>query len=107
MVGYFGPLVRDLKQTGCRLDIIELDTSRPDTLSPEAGRAVLAVCDVAILTGTSLVTGTIDDLLASLGRPRAAVLLGPSSAGAGAGLPHPRVRLSGGGIGQHGGAQHR
>lgn len=79
MVGYFGPLVRDLKQTGCRLDIIELDTSRPDTLSPEAGRAVLAVCDVAILTGTSLVTGTIDDLLASLGRPRAAVLLGPSS----------------------------
>lgn len=79
MVGYFGPLVRDLKQIGCRLDIIELNSIHSDTLSPEAGRAVLAACDVAILTGTSLVTGTIDDLLASLGRPRAAVLLGPSA----------------------------
>jgi uncharacterized protein len=79
MVGYFGPLVRGLKQTGCRLDIIELDSSRPGTLSPEAGRSALAACDVAILTGTSLVTGTIDELLASLGQPRAAVLLGPSS----------------------------
>ncbi len=79
MVGYFGPLVRELKKIGCRLDIIELDSSRPDTLSPQAGRAVLAACDVAIITGTSLVTGTIDELLTSLGQPRAAVLLGPSS----------------------------
>lgn len=79
MVGYFSPLVRALKKTGCRLDIIELDSSRPDTLSPQAGRSVLAACDVAIITGTSLVTGTMDELLTSLGRPRAAVLLGPSA----------------------------
>ncbi len=79
MVGYFGPLVKQLERIGCRLDIVELDRSRAGTLSPEEGRAALAACDVAILTGTSLMTGTTDELLESLGNPRAAVLLGPSA----------------------------
>lgn len=79
MVGYFGPVVRDIEKIGCRLDIIELDPSRPGTLTPEQGKAVLATCDVAVITGTSLVTGTTDDLMESLGRPRGAVLLGPSA----------------------------
>jgi uncharacterized protein (DUF4213/DUF364 family) len=79
MVGYFGPLVRRLKESGCRLDIIELDSSKPEVLTPEQGRSVLAQCSVAILTGTSLVTGTCDGLLADLGQPREAVLLGPSA----------------------------
>ncbi len=79
MVGYFGPLVQRLRQTGCQLDIIELDGSRPGVLSPDEGRPVLARCNVAIVTGTSLVTGTCEALLADLGQPREAVLLGPSS----------------------------
>ncbi|ABA89216.1 protein of unknown function DUF364 [Syntrophotalea carbinolica DSM 2380] len=79
MVGYFGPLVRDLQNVGCRLDIVELDSNRPGVLSPQQGQKVLGVCDVAILTGTSLITGTLDELFASLGRPRSAVLLGPSA----------------------------
>lgn len=79
MVGYFGPLVNRLKESGCRLDIIELDSSRPGVLTPEQGRSVLARCSVAILTGTSLVTGTCDGLLDDLGQPREAVLLGPSA----------------------------
>jgi uncharacterized protein (DUF4213/DUF364 family) len=79
MVGYFGPLVRRIRVIGCRFDIIELDSSKPDVLTPEQGRAVLAECSVAIVTGTSLVTGTCDELLADLGQPREAVLLGPSA----------------------------
>ena len=79
MVGYFGPLVRELQQGGCRLDIIELDSTRPGVLTPQEGKTVLADCDVAILTGTSLITGTLDDLFASLGKPRGVVLLGPSA----------------------------
>lgn len=79
MVGYFGPLVRRLKESGCQLDIIELDSSKPGVLTPEQGRSVLAQCSVAILTGTSLVTGTCDGLLSDLGQPREAVLLGPSA----------------------------
>ncbi len=79
MVGYFGPLVKRIKEIGCRFDIVELDSSKPGVLTPEQGRAVLAQCSVAILTGTGLVTGTCDGLLADLGQPREAVLLGPSA----------------------------
>jgi uncharacterized protein (DUF4213/DUF364 family) len=79
MVGYFGPLVKELREVGCRLDIIELDSTRPGVLSPEEGERVLACCDVAILTGTSLITGTLDNLMASLGTPRSVILLGPSA----------------------------
>ena len=79
MVGFFGPVVMNLRKTGCRLDIIELASDRPGTISPEEGKASLAACTVAILTATSVVTGTIDGLLADLGNPRAAIILGPSS----------------------------
>jgi len=80
MVGFFGPIVAELKKIGCRLDIVELNPHHgAETISPEQGKAVLAACDVAILTGTSLINGTCDELLESLGNPRAAVLLGPSS----------------------------
>ena len=79
MVGYFGPLVPVLKQTGCKLEIIELESDHQGTLTPEEGRASLANCSVAILTATSIVTGTYDELLSDLGNPRAVVVLGPSS----------------------------
>jgi len=79
MVGYFGPVVAELKKIGCRLDVVELNPRPGETIAPDQGREALALCDVAILTGTSLINGTCDGLLSSLGRPRAAVLLGPSS----------------------------
>jgi uncharacterized protein (DUF4213/DUF364 family) len=79
MVGFFGPLVPKLRQTGCKLDILELKNDMPGTISPEEGRAPLASCTVAIITGTSIITGTLDGLLAGLGKPRAVIILGPSS----------------------------
>lgn len=79
MVGYFGPVVADLRKSGCQLDVVELIPRPDETLTPDQGREALAHCDIAILTGTSMINGTCDALLASLGRPRAAVLLGPSS----------------------------
>lgn len=79
MVGYFGPVVAQLRTIGCTLDIIELNPHHGETLTPDQGNEALAACSVAILTGTSLINGTCDDLLSGLGSPRAAVLLGPSS----------------------------
>jgi hypothetical protein len=79
MVGYFGPVVAELRKIGCRLDIIELNPHHGETITPEQGNEALAGCSVAILTGTSMINGTCDELLAGLGNPRAAVLLGPSS----------------------------
>lgn len=79
MVGFFGPLVPRLRTIGCRLDIVELNADKPGTLRPEEGKAPLAACTVAIITATSLITGTMDALLASLGSPRTVVILGPST----------------------------
>jgi uncharacterized protein len=79
MVGYFAPIIVQIRKTGCRLDIVELNSHHGDTLTPEQGREAMSDCTVAVVTGTSLVNGTCDEVLAGLGRPRAAVLLGPSS----------------------------
>jgi uncharacterized protein len=80
MVGYFGPIVAGLKKIGCRLDIVELNPDHGEgTLTPQRGKEALAACSVAIITGTTLINGTFDEVTAPLGNPRAAVLLGPSS----------------------------
>ncbi|MBN2039204.1 MAG: DUF364 domain-containing protein [Spirochaetes bacterium] len=79
MVGFFGPLIQGIRKTGCRFDIVELDSSKPDTISPEEGKKVLSECTVAIITATSIINGTTDGLLASLGSPRAVIILGPST----------------------------
>lgn len=79
MVGFFGPLVPGIRQTGCRLDILELKSDKPGVTSPEEGRRSLATCSVAIITATSIITGTMDELLSGLGNPRAVVILGPST----------------------------
>jgi hypothetical protein len=79
MVGYFAPIIAQIRKTGCRLDIVELKGYHGDTLTPEQGREAMANCTVAIVTGTSLINGTCDEVLAGLGQLRAVVLLGPSS----------------------------
>lgn len=80
MVGYFGPIVAQLENIGCSLEIIELNRQKgSNTLTPEQGKHALGECSVAIITATSLINGTCDDLLAALGKPRAAVILGPST----------------------------
>ncbi len=79
MVGFFGPLIPRIREIGCRLDILELDREKPGTIAPEEGCSALSDCDVAIITATSIITGTIDELLGQLGNPRAALVLGPST----------------------------
>lgn len=79
MVGYFGPMLTRIRQTGCQLDIIEMKTDIPDTLPVSAGPASLAACDVALITATSVVTHTLDELLAHIQSARAVVILGPST----------------------------
>lgn len=78
MVGHFAPLLPAIRATGARLDIVE---NEPDAgeLGPEAGRAALGRCTVAIVTATSLITGGLADYLQALGPARAVMLLGPST----------------------------
>ncbi len=79
MVGHFAPLVPRITKTGCRFDVMDLDRSKPGIIDLRSGPEVLAQCDVAIITATSIINGTIDELLGHLRKNRAAVLLGPST----------------------------
>ena len=79
MVGYFAPLISRVRETGCRLDIVERNPAKPGIIDPGQGLAALSRCDVAIITATSIVNGSADGLLESLRKNRSAVLLGPST----------------------------
>lgn len=78
MVGYFAPLLPKIKEVGCQLAIVEL-TSQPGVLNTDQGMKALSECDAAIITSTSIITDTVDDILAALRKNRAAVMLGPST----------------------------
>ncbi len=79
MVGYFEPLVEEIRKQ-CALDIYEIDTSlarglKESSAAPEG----LGRCDVALLTSTAIVNGTIDRLIQAAKGCREVVILGPST----------------------------
>ena len=73
MVGLFRPIVPRIESTGVRLSVIERDTPEQDR------RQVLGACDVAIVTATTLLNGTLEEVLNELGKPRHVALMGPST----------------------------
>ncbi|OPY05491.1 MAG: hypothetical protein A4E67_01896 [Syntrophaceae bacterium PtaB.Bin038] len=73
MVGLFRPIVARIEAAGVRLTVIELDTAEAER------RAALGDCDVAIVTATTLLNGTLEGILSELGRPRHVALIGPST----------------------------
>ncbi|MDO9515076.1 MAG: DUF364 domain-containing protein, partial [Syntrophales bacterium] len=80
MVGYFGPLVERIKKTGATLQIIERDPHRMDqTPNRKDGDRILQECSVAIITATSILNDTIEEILNGLGAPRHVTILGPST----------------------------
>lgn len=79
MVGFFGPVIPKIKRTGCTFNILELKTDKPNTVPANQGKGLLASCSVAIITATSIITNTFDELVAGLGKPRAVIVLGPSA----------------------------
>ena len=79
MVGHFAPVVSRIKKTGCRLDIIDLNPGKLSTIDQVSVPEMLGQCDVAVITATSIINNTVDELLDSLQRSRAAILLGPST----------------------------
>jgi uncharacterized protein (DUF4213/DUF364 family) len=81
MVGFFPPLVEQLREMGLPLTVIELDEQwlQSDdrfevTLEPEK----LNDCSKIICTGTVLVNQTIDELLPHFGNARQVYIVGPT-----------------------------
>lgn len=73
MVGLFRPIVPRIEAAGVRLTVIERDTPEPER------RQALGECEVAIVTATTLLNGTLEGILGELGRPRHVALIGPST----------------------------
>ena len=81
MVGFFPPLVEQLRETGTALTVLELDEQwlQQDekfevTLEPEK----LKACNRIICTGTVLVNQTIDDLLPYFSNAESIFIVGPT-----------------------------
>ena len=80
MVGYFGPLVGPLRSRGKTLHIFERHPNADSAVLPEAAAAkVLPQCDVVIVSATTLLNRTLDDLLDLCRNTRELAILGPST----------------------------
>jgi len=80
MVGHFAPIIPHIMKIGCRLEIVELaDNGLKFNTNRRQDLSALSVCNAAIITATSIITNTVDDLLAALIGNRTAVMLGPST----------------------------
>ncbi|MBN2516816.1 MAG: DUF364 domain-containing protein [Deltaproteobacteria bacterium] len=79
MVGLFKPLVQKIQETRAELSIIERDPARSEVLESNTTGKILKDCTVAIITATSIINGTLEDIINRLGTSRHAVLLGPST----------------------------
>ena len=79
MVGLFSPLVPKIEATGAKLSIIEKNPARMEIPSRKTREKILCDCTVAIITATTLLNDTLEEVLNDLGRPRHVAVLGPST----------------------------
>lgn len=79
MVGLFTPMVPKVEASGAKLSIIERDPTRMAVLDKKETDMILKECTVAIITATTLLNDTLEEILNSLGNPRHVAILGPST----------------------------
>jgi uncharacterized protein len=79
MVGLFTPMVPKIEATGAKLTVIERNPARLAVLDKKDSDRILKECTVAIITATTLLNDTLEEVLNSLGNPRHVAILGPST----------------------------
>jgi len=79
MVGLFTPMVPKVEATGAKLSIIERNPARMAILDKKETVRILKECTVAIITATTLLNDTLEEVLNTLGNPRHVAILGPST----------------------------
>ena len=77
MVGYFGPLVRNFEQKGVSLEI--LDISRGLGNKEEFYKKLKNWARVLLVTSTSILNNSTEEILANCGEKVKTVMLGPST----------------------------
>jgi len=80
MVGLFKPLVPKLRARGADLEVFELNPELAVGLhSNQAALERLPGCQIALITATAIINGTLDALLEAVAGCREVILLGPST----------------------------
>ena len=80
MIGYFGPLVEDIRRRVRSLTVFERVERASGLLRPaEEAAGALPRCQVALVTATSIINHTVDDLLGSAQGCREVAVLGAST----------------------------
>jgi uncharacterized protein (DUF4213/DUF364 family) len=79
MIGLFTPMVPKIEATGAKLSVIERDATRMAVLDKKESDRILNECTVAIITATTLLNDTLEEVLKRLGNPRHIAILGPST----------------------------
>ncbi len=80
MVGFFGPLVAELQDRVAELEIFEEQTGLlPHLRSSSEAFSAIPEHNVALITSTTIINDTIDELLEAARYCRETVLIGPST----------------------------
>lgn len=80
MVGHFAPLVKPVKETGARLTVFEQIDTPAGNMRPAAEIAQrLPECSVCLITATSIINHTFDEIAEAARYCRSVVLLGAST----------------------------
>jgi uncharacterized protein (DUF4213/DUF364 family) len=80
MIGYFGPLIKTLKQRVRSLTVFErIEEPQRDLRPIEGAETILPQCQVALITATAIINQTIDHLLLLSAHCRDVVILGAST----------------------------
>jgi len=91
MVGYFGPLIKKIEALGARVDI--LDDSRGLGQKEKFYGWLHTRADALLLTSTSLLNNTCEEVLAQVGPRVKTAMLGPSTPMAAQAFAHLPVHL--------------
>ena len=80
MIGFFAPLVQPLRERCGELLIFEQERERGEgLLSPEEIGSRLPGCSIVIISATTLINETFDDIIKHTASAREVILLGPST----------------------------
>ncbi|MCD6238078.1 MAG: DUF364 domain-containing protein [Thermotogae bacterium] len=77
MIGYFDPMVEDIKKRAKRLYIFEKE-KMPDTFSPDRISDLVPECDVLLISATTIINRTFDSII-ECARTKEIAMLGPSA----------------------------
>lgn len=80
MVGFMAPVARMLQEQGLTVDAFELKDMKDDCIRPaDEMQQALMQADIVILTATTLINGSLGDILKMPVKARNVILMGPSA----------------------------